>query len=37
VARAGLEVVGEPVFARYNAPFVPGFMRRNEVLLGVGP
>ncbi|WP_462329373.1 SOUL family heme-binding protein [Thiohalocapsa halophila] len=35
VARAGLEPVGEPVFARYNAPFVPGFLRRNEVLLPV--
>lgn len=26
---------GEPVWARYNAPFVPAFMRRNEVLLPV--
>lgn len=37
VARSGLAVVGEPVFARYNAPFVPGFLRRNEVLLEVEP
>lgn len=35
VERAGLKPVGEPVFARYNAPFVPGFLRRNEVLLSV--
>ncbi len=35
VERAGLRPVGEPVFARYNAPFVPGFLRRNEVLLSV--
>jgi len=35
VQRAGLVPVGEPVFARYNAAFVPGFLRRNEVLLTV--
>jgi len=32
-----LEVKGEPVWARYNAPFVPWFMRRNEILIPVGP
>lgn len=32
---AGIRVVGVPVFARYNAPFVPGFLRRNEVLVEV--
>ncbi|MGD2020693.1 MAG: heme-binding protein [Thiohalocapsa sp.] len=37
VTQAGLEPVGEPVFARYNAVFVPGFLRRNEVLLPVEP
>lgn len=31
----GLEPVGSPVFARYNAAFVPGFLRRNEVLVEV--
>ena len=35
VEAAGLEPIGAPIFARYNAPFVPGFMRRNEVLLEV--
>ena len=32
-----LEVTGEPVWARYNAPFTPWFMRRNEILVPVGP
>jgi hypothetical protein len=31
----GIRVVGASVFARYNAPFVPGFLRRNEVLVEV--
>ena len=30
-----LEVTGAPVFARYNGPFTPWFMRRNEILLPV--
>lgn len=33
LADAGQEVAGEPVWARYDAPFVPWFMRRNEVLV----
>lgn len=28
-------VQGEPVWARYNAPFTPWFMRRNEILIPV--
>jgi hypothetical protein len=35
VSDAGLTVIGAPIFARYNAPFVPGFLRRNEVLIEV--
>jgi hypothetical protein len=35
VEQTGLVAVGEPVTARYNAPFVPGFLRRNEVLVAV--
>lgn len=35
VETQGLSVNGEPVFARYNAPFTPWFMRRNEILLPV--
>jgi hypothetical protein len=31
----GLKSKGEPVLARYNPPFTPWFMRRNEVLLPV--
>lgn len=29
----GLEAVGDPLWARYNAPFSLPFMRRNEILL----
>jgi hypothetical protein len=32
---AGLAVVGPPVFARYDPPFMPWFLRRNEVLVDV--
>jgi hypothetical protein len=32
---AAIQPVGNPVFARYNAPFVPGFLRRNEVIVEV--
>jgi effector-binding domain-containing protein len=28
-------VSGQPVWARYNAPFTPWFMRRNEILIPV--
>jgi hypothetical protein len=31
----GLKILGEPVFARYNPPFLPWFLRRNEVLIPV--
>lgn len=30
---AGLASTGEAVYARYNAPFTPWFMRRNEIWL----
>lgn len=33
LAAAGLESTGEAVYARYNAPFTPWFMRRNEIWL----
>ena len=31
---AGLEPTGEPLWARYDPPFKPWFMRRNEILTG---
>jgi hypothetical protein len=31
----GLEARGEPILARYNPPFTPWFLRRNEVLIPV--
>lgn len=32
---SGIRAAGEPVWARYNAPFVPWFMRRNEILIPI--
>lgn len=32
---AGVATQGEPVLARYNAPFTPWFMRRNEIWLAL--
>jgi hypothetical protein len=36
VKKANLETLGRPFLMRYNAPFTPGFMRRNEVGIEVG-
>jgi hypothetical protein len=33
----GYQVIGEPIFARYNAPWTPAPLRRNEVLLPIAP
>jgi len=35
IAARGLKVTGEPILARYNPPFMPSFLRRNEVLIPV--
>ena len=31
----GLTIVGDPIWARYNPPFTPWFLRRNEILVPV--
>jgi len=35
--RAGLEVVGAPRYARFDPPWTPWFLRRNEVVVPVAP
>jgi DNA gyrase inhibitor GyrI len=35
VEAAGVATQGEPVLARYDAPFIPWFMRRNEIWLAL--
>lgn len=35
IEQEGLEVVGEPVAAQYDAPWMPGFARHNEVIIPV--
>ena len=35
IEKRGLKALGEPIFARYNSPFMPWFLRRNEVLIPV--
>jgi hypothetical protein len=35
IAAAGLRPVGAPRFARFDPPFKPWFLRRNEVLVDV--
>jgi hypothetical protein len=35
VTAAGVVTAGEPVYARYDAPWVPWFLRRNEIWLQV--
>jgi hypothetical protein len=30
-----IKILGAPIFARYNAPFVPWFLRRNEVMIQI--
>lgn len=35
LAAAGIESQGEPVWARYNGPMTPWFLRRNEIWLAV--
>jgi len=35
IQERGLTILGDPVWARYNPPFTPWFLRRNEILLPV--
>jgi hypothetical protein len=35
--RDGIEVTGTPQSAAYNAPFMPPFLRRNEILVQIDP
>lgn len=37
LARHALQAAGPPALARYNPPWTPWFMRRNEVLIAVTP
>lgn len=37
LAVEGLKAVGAPVWARYDPPFMPTFMRTNEILVEVSP
>jgi len=33
--KRGLKLTGEPVYARYDPPFMPWFLRRNEILVEI--
>jgi hypothetical protein len=35
IRERGLQPAGKPIFARYDPPFKPWFLRRNEVLIPV--
>jgi len=35
IEQSGFRILGEPVWARYNPPFAPWFLRRNEILIPV--
>lgn len=35
IEKSGFRILGEPVWARYNPPFTPWFLRRNEILIPV--
>lgn len=35
--KQGYEIAGEPVYARYDPPWTPTFLRRNEVLIEIRP
>ena len=35
IDKKGFRILGEPIWARYNPPFTPWFLRRNEILIPV--
>lgn len=35
IKKKGFRISGEPVWARYNPPFTPWFLRRNEILIPI--
>jgi hypothetical protein len=35
IKEKGLTIVGDPMWARYNPPFTPWFLRRNEILIPI--
>lgn len=35
ISKKGLAATGEPVFARYNPPIMPWFLRHNEILIDI--
>jgi hypothetical protein len=35
IEKRGLKPLGQPVWARYDPPFMPWFLRRNEVLIRI--
>ena len=37
IRKLGLKISGDPVWARYDPPFMPWFMRRNEVMFPIEP
>jgi hypothetical protein len=34
---SGFRRIGDPIWARYNPPFTPWFLRRNEILIPISP
>jgi hypothetical protein len=35
VKSAGLDAVGNPYYARFDPPWKPGFLRRNEAIVAL--
>jgi hypothetical protein len=33
--KTGIETVGQPFLMRYDTPWMPGFLRRNEVAVEI--